>query len=149
MAKISLLKRITGSWEQRREDLLHDLQKIQVAINGIPDPPIYLAPRSISVLSSPTPLINVDEIDQYNLTLLTEAVASFSINLQGTPVDGQQLIIRVLDNGTPRVLSWGSRFASRGATLPTLTTASKYHYITLRYNAITSTFDCTSATVEA
>ena len=63
-------------------------------------------------------------------------------NPTGTPNDGQRLIIRIKDNGTAQTISWGTAYASVGATLPTTTVAGKWVYIGLIYNSNTSTFDC-------
>jgi hypothetical protein len=70
-------------------------------------------------------------------------------NLSGTPVNGQKLTIRILDNGTARAITWGASFASRGATLPTTTIISKYLYVGLIYNSTASTWDCVATAQEA
>lgn len=52
----------------------------------------------------------------------------------GTPYNGQKLIIRIKDNGTSRNISWNPIYRSIGATLPTTTIPNKTAYIGLIYN---------------
>ena len=68
--------------------------------------------------------------------------------LSGTPVNGQKLIIRFLDAGVAKGITWGTSYASRGATLPTTTVVSKFMYVGLIWNSTTSTFDCVSVVTE-
>jgi len=131
MSIISLLKRNIGTWDQSRTWINEDFKKIEAFLNAIPDQVDHTAPRLDTVISSPAPAINADTTDIYTITQLAEPIQSFSMNLQGTPVEGQRLVIRILDNATPRAITWGSSFASRGATLPTTTTASTYLYVFL------------------
>jgi hypothetical protein len=84
----------------------------------------------------------------FTITALAAAITSMTSGLTGTPHPGQKLIIRILDNGTARAITWGSSFASRGATLPTTTTLSKYLYVGLIYNSTTSTWDCVAVSQE-
>jgi hypothetical protein len=67
----------------------------------------------------------------------------------GTPVDGQKLTFRILCDGTIRTLTWNAVFASRGVTLPSTITASKYIYIGFIYNSVTSKWDCVASAQEA
>jgi hypothetical protein len=98
-------------------------------------------------ISEATPTPDADHYSQYSLTAQAEA-ADFQ-NPTGTLVDGQKLIIRILDDTTPRALTWDTAYVSRGADLPTTTVAGKVHYIGLIYNDDLSTWDCVAATVEA
>jgi len=141
---LSLLKKVVGEWENVRDFIRQDLQHIQTYLNGLPPIPDNLPPRSDSVFSSPTPAINTDLTDFFFINQQSEAIQSFTMNLTGEPVEGQRLTVRILDNGTPRVISWGSSFRSAEAPLPTTTTANTYLYVELVWNAITSTWDCLS-----
>ena len=105
--------------------------------------------RVNTVVSSATPSINTDTTDVFTITALAANITSFTTNLSGTPIDGQQLTIRILDNGTARTITWGSSFISSGATLPTTTTASKYLYVGFIYNSARSKWDCVSLSQEA
>ena len=102
-----------------------------------------------TVTSHATPSINTDNVDMFTITALAEVISSMTTNLSGTPTNGQTLVIRLLDNGTARAITWGASFASRGATLPTTTTLSKYTYVGLIWNSTTSTWDCVAAVTEA
>ena len=102
---------------------------------------------AFSEASNPTPTPNADLYSQHGLTALAEA-SDFQ-NPTGTLADGQKLIIRILDDATPRALTWGAAYASRGATLPATTVSGKTHYIGLIYNNDLGTWDCVAATVEA
>jgi hypothetical protein len=71
----------------------------------------------------------------------------------GTPTDGQRVIFRFKDNGTPQALTWttGSTnsFQAVGVTLPTTTTANKVTYVGAIYNAASSRWDAVAVTTEA
>lgn len=107
-----------------------------------------IKPRTTTEASSATPTINTDNTDMHTITALAADITSFTTNLSGTPVNGQKLIIRILDDGTARAITWGASFASRGATLPTTTTLSKITYVFLVWNSITSTWDCVNTVTE-
>lgn len=107
-----------------------------------------LVPRVNTTASSAEPAINVDTTDQFTITALATAITSMSAKLTGTPNNGQKLIIRILDNGTARAITWGSSFASRGATLPTTTVLSKCTYVGLIYNSTASKWDCIAVSTE-
>lgn len=106
-------------------------------------------PRTTTETSSATPTINTDNTDMHTITALATDITSFTTNLSGTPVNGQKLIIRILDNGTARSITWGASFASRGATLPTTTVLSKYQYNGFIWNSTTSTWDLVATVDEA
>lgn len=104
--------------------------------------------RTDTVASSATPTINTDTTDIFTITALATAITSMTTNLSGTPVNGQTLVIRILDNGTARAITWGSSFASRGATLPTTTVLSKYLYAGFIYNSTAAVWDCVAVAQE-
>lgn len=108
-----------------------------------------ITPRTDTVASSATPTINTDTTDFFTITALAAAITSFTTNLSGTPTSGQKLLIRIKDDGTGRAITWGASFASRGATLPTTTTASKVTYVGLIWNSTASIWDCVAASTEA
>jgi hypothetical protein len=108
-----------------------------------------VTPKTGTVASSATPTINTDTTDIFTITALATTITSMTTNLSGTPTLGQKLIVRILDNGSSRGITWGASFASRGATLPTSTTASKYTYVGLIWNSTTNTWDCIATCTEA
>ena len=101
-----------------------------------------LAPRTVDTASTATPTPNCDSIDQYNLTALA-ANATFGAPT-GTPVNGQKLIIRMIDNGTARTLAWNAIYASKNEyiVLPTTTFASKQWMGGFIYSTATSKWEC-------
>lgn len=108
-----------------------------------------VTPRIDTVASSATPAINVGTTDLFTITALATAITSMTSGLTGTPTTGQKLLIRIKDNGTARVITWGASFASRGATLPLTTVLSKTHYVGLIWNEAAAVWDCVAAVVEA
>jgi len=77
-----------------------------------------------------------DASDQYNITA---AGVALTINApSGTPVDGQNLMLRIKDNGTARALTWTTSsggYRIIGTTLPTTTVINKTIYVGCIYNA--------------
>lgn len=66
-----------------------------------------------------------------------------------TPADGAGFVVDLIDNGTSRTLTWGSKYANRMATLPTATTAGKRHRLGFEYNAADDKLYCMYAQVQA
>jgi hypothetical protein len=93
---------------------------------------ITAAPRVTSVVSSATPTPDADTTDLYSLTAQTAAAAF--VNPTGTPVDGQQLRIRIKDDATARALTWGTAYVAGGVALPSTTVLSKILTLTFLYN---------------
>lgn len=105
--------------------------------------------RVTTITSSATPTINTDNCDAVTITALSTAITSMTTNLTGTPSNFDSLVFRIKDDGSARAITWGASFASRGATLPTTTTAGKVTYVGFFYNSVTSTWDCTAVVTEA
>jgi hypothetical protein len=61
--------------------------------------------------------------------------SSVTVNVSGSPNDGQNLHLRFLDNGTAQTISWSSSFFGQGGTLPSTTVAGKYLDVICSYNA--------------
>lgn len=93
--------------------------------------------------SSATPAINVDTVDQFNITALATAITSMSSGLTGTPTDGQKLMIRIKDNGSAQTITWGASFQSSGvATLLASTAAGKTHHVGFIYDSVAAKWIC-------
>jgi hypothetical protein len=93
-----------------------------------------IAQSSVSVTtgSTITPSIGAS---QYNVTAL-DTSASFAAPATG--VDGQRLVLRILDNGTGQTLSWTTTsggYRVVGTALPSTTVAGKVLYLALIYNS--------------
>jgi hypothetical protein len=104
-------------------------------------------PRVTSAASSSSLTPSVATADVYAYTALA---AGLTINAPtGTPVDGDKLIFRILDNGTSQTLTWNATYTVIGVTLPTATTASKTTYVGCIYNANNTRWDVIAVTTQA
>lgn len=84
----------------------------------------------------------------YTITALAEA-AEFAAP-SGTPANSNKLIIRVLDNGTARALTWNAIYRRLEFALPTTTVISKTLYLGFLYNSAGSgTWDMVAINQEA
>jgi len=94
--------------------------------------------------SSVTP--DITAFTQYNFTALA---AGLTINAPtGTPIDGQKLTFRLLDNGTSRTLTWNATYTVIGVTLPVATTTSKTTYVGCAYNTTAARWDVLAVTTQ-
>lgn len=104
-------------------------------------------PRVSSTASTASITPDISSFDQY---AVTAQAAGLAINAPtGTPVDGNKLVFRLLDNGTPRALTWDATYTVIGVTLPTTTTASKTTYVGCIYNANNTRWDVIAVTTQA
>ena len=97
---------------------------------GIPQP------RVVSITSSATPTPNADITDLYDITALATD-ATFG-QPTGSVSNGQKLIIRIKDDGVPRVLAWNAVYVAGGVALPLTTVASKILTVGLLYDTANS-----------
>ena len=104
-------------------------------------------PRVVSAASASSLTPSVATADVYAYTALA---AGLTINAPtGTPVDGDKLMFRLLDNGTSRALTWDGTYTVIGVTLPTATTISKTTYVGCIYNANNTRWDVIAVTTQA
>ena len=104
-------------------------------------------PRVTSAASASSLTPSVATADIYAYTALA---ANLTINAPtGTPVDGDKLIFRLLDNGTSRTLTWDATYTVIGVTLPTATTISKTTYVGCIYNANNTRWDVIAVATQA
>lgn len=131
-------------------------------VTNIADGKIYVYSASAWVeytIPAPAPTINiVTTIASGTITpagdtdLVRPAALSAALtiaNPSSTPADGAGFVVDLIDNGTTRALTWGTKYASRMATLPTATTAGKRHRIGVEYNAADDKLYCMYAQVQA
>jgi hypothetical protein len=97
--------------------------------------------------STSTLTIDADVTDQYNVTALATGMTIAAPT--GTPTDGQKLIIRILDNGTARALTWNAIFRVVGTILPTTTVVSKTTYVGAIYNVAAVRWDVIGVLTQA
>lgn len=99
------------------------------------------APKRVtSETSNATPTPDVDTTDMHIITAL--AVGAVFGAPTGTPTQGQQLIIRIKDDGTARSLGWNAIYrASTDLALPTTTASGKTLYCGFIYNSTDTKWD--------
>ncbi len=87
---------------------------------------------------------------QNDLVVITaQAAALLLANPTGAWTQGQALMIRIKDNGTPRAISYGADYRAMGVTLPTTTVANKTTYLGLIYNSTDTKWDVIGVTTQA
>lgn len=102
---------------------------------------------SIQTAPGATPTINSDFNGYVVLTALAAAITAVTVT--GTPVNGQSLRIRFLDNGVARAIALGAQFEPVGAALPVLTTVNKRTTSTFVWDSSTSKWGCIANITEA
>lgn len=89
------------------------------------------------------------DISAYDFYAFTALAAGLTINAPtGTPVDGDKLLFRFLDNGTARALTWNATYTAIGVTLPTTTVINKTTYVGCIYNANNTRWDVIAVTTQ-
>jgi len=101
--------------------------------------------RLVTTTDDATAEIDTDSYDEYELSAVANAT---TFTLTGTPTDGQTLIVRVKDAGVTKGLTW-TGFTAVGVTLPTATTAGKWHYVGCKYNLGDTAWHAIAVTEEA
>jgi hypothetical protein len=80
--------------------------------------------------------------DSYDVVTITAQAAAIQFNSpSGTPTSGQQLIIRLKDNGTARAITWNAAYRAVGVALPSTTVVSKTMYLGFIWNSTDSKWD--------
>jgi hypothetical protein len=127
----------TALWEKSNAPLISGTTISTTRIN----------PRVTSAASASSLTPDISASDVYAYTALA---AGLTINAPtGTPVDGDKLIFRLLDNGTSRALTWNATYTVIGVTLPTATTINKTTYVGCIYNANNTRWDVIAVTTQA
>ena len=104
-------------------------------------------PRTVTTTSNAALTPNIAVYDQYNYTALA---ANLTINAPtGSPVDGNKILFRILDNGTTRTLTWNATYTAIGVTLPVATTANKMVYVGCVYNSTNTRWDAIAVSTQA
>ncbi len=108
---------------------------------------VYMTePKIVTTIASGT-ITPAGDTDLVRPAALTAALTI--ANPSSTPADGAGFVVDLIDNGTTRALTWGSKYANSMATLPTTTTVSKRHRIGFEYNAADDKLYCMYAQVQA
>ena len=95
--------------------------------------------HGVSSVAATATLTPTSAIHQWNITAQNAGLTIAAPT--GTFADGQDLIIRIKDNGTARAISWNAVFRAVGVTLPTTTVVNKVLYVGAKWNAAESVFD--------
>ena len=103
-----------------------------------------IVPRVATIASSATPTPDADTTDLYAVTALATGATLGAPT--GTPIHGQKLTIRILDNGSAQTLAYNAIYRAFGTALPTTTTISKTLYLGCIYNSADATWDVVAVT---
>ena len=95
--------------------------------------------RTSTTASTATLTPDISAFDQYNITAQAESLTIAAPI--GTPVDGNKLMFRIIDNGTSRAITWNATYNVIGCILPTSTTVNKMIYIGCIYNSTNTRWD--------
>ena len=99
--------------------------------------------QSVTTASTVTPLHDDDMI------VVSALAGALTIaNPTGAAAWADGFVIALKDNGTARALTWGAAYRSMGAALPSTTTAGKWMYCPVSYNAVDSKWDVFPPTVQ-
>lgn len=101
-----------------------------------------ITPRASTIATTATLTPNGDSFDIVSVTAQTTAISIAAPS--GTPTDGQQLIIRLRDNGTIRAITWNGVYSRYSSDLPVSTIASSTMTYIFLWNASTSAWDLVS-----
>lgn len=99
-----------------------------------------------TVVSGLTITPTSDDCNQYNITSLNNPATIAAPS--GSPVDGQKLLIRIVDDGTARALTWNAIYRVIGTILPTTTVATKTTYVGCVYNSANAAWDVVAVTTQ-
>ena len=103
--------------------------------------------RIQSVVSAATVTPNWDNDDEVQVT--AQAAALLLANPAGTPTSGQKIIVRLIDDGTARAITYGAQYRAIGVTLPVTTVLSKTQYLGLIWNNEDTKVDVVATAQEA
>lgn len=109
-------------------------------------------PRVLQQATTTSPFDwNSNQYDEYAFTGLD---TDLTINADsGSPVNGQKIIFRIKDDGTPRALTWttgsAKSFREVGITLPVTTVISKEVYVGCIFNSSANRWDAVALAQEA
>lgn len=107
-----------------------DLNQIAEAINTLEVSSEGIV-QNLTNVATATPIGISDE--HINISALAQNLTI--ANPSGTLAEGQMLTIRIKPDGTPRTLTFGSKYLGFGATIPTTTVANKKMLLGCIYNA--------------
>ena len=105
--------------------------------------------RTQTVVSAATVTPNADDDDIVSVSAQAEALAVANPSPAYTVVNGQKFILRIKDDGTGRVITWGDEYRAIQSALPATTIASKTLYLGFIYNLADTKWDLVANAQEA
>jgi hypothetical protein len=134
------------TWVSDRNAIALELHLDDARLDALEAGKANLTPRVETDTSTNILTIDTSVIDQ---SILTDQAEDLSIAIpSGSPLEGQKLVIRLKDNGTPRTLTFNPIFRPLGSTIPTTTVISKTVYIACIYNTTDTKWDVVSVAQE-
>jgi hypothetical protein len=107
--------------------------------------PFSIAPTVQEIVSAS----NVTPTSSDGLVIVSDQAEGLTIlDPTGTWLQGQDLLIRIKDDGTTRLIAYGANYREIGVTLPTFTTANKTIYLGIVYNDTDSKWDVIGVSTE-
>lgn len=102
--------------------------------------------RTDNLVGGGVPSLDIDQYDCFNITGIDAPITD--VQISGLAVDFRRIKIRLKDNGTSRLITWGSAFVSIGISLPTSTTTRKWHTLEFEYNDTLNAWGCVLSLVQ-
>jgi hypothetical protein len=117
-------------------------------VQALPAEDVIAGYRVVALTDAATVTPNADTTDMGTLATLSQA--TFFANPTGTPLNGQQLLLRILSSAA-RALTWDTQYrATTGFPLPASTTGGGVpDYLVFRWHGGSSTWDCVLQTTQA
>lgn len=97
---------------------------------------------SPNIQSIPTTLTATPTSTNDMVAVTQQSTSLFLANPTGSWNQGQSLIIRIKDNGSPRAITYDTKYRAIGVTLPSATTSNMTIYLGIIYNYTDDKFDC-------
>ena len=104
-------------------------------------------PRVFVSVSETTLTPSIASYDQFSITAQNSALTIAAPI--GTPVNGNKIIFRILDNGVARALTWNATYTVIGVTLPVVTVVNKMLYVGCIYNTTNTRWDVVAVTTQS
>jgi hypothetical protein len=105
--------------------------------------------RTQTVTSAATVTPNADTDDRVVISAQATGLTLANPSPTTNRHDGQRLVVRIKDNGTPRTIGYGDQYRAIGVTLPTTTVANNAIYLGMIFHSADTKWDVVSVAEEA
>jgi len=105
--------------------------------------------RTQNVTSAATVTPNADTDDRVVISAQATGLTLANPSPTTNRHDGQRLVVRIKDNGTPRTIGYGDQYRAIGVTLPTTTVANKAIYLGMIFHGADTKWDVVAVAQEA